>query len=59
MKLQVEQAREGSANEDHFCRDMKRTIKTSDMALQNSFGIAIDSPSSTLQVLLTHELCFP
>ena len=40
MKLQVEQAREGRANEDHLqidqkCgRDMKRTIKTSDMALR-------------------------
>ena len=39
MNLQIEQAREGSVNEDHMqinqkCgRDMKRTIKTSDMAL--------------------------
>ena len=62
VKLQVEQAREGRANEDHLqidqkCgRDMKRTIKTSDMALR--LVEFIRHRVHRLQVLLTHELRF-
>ena len=63
----LEQACEGSANEDHlqitnqkYTRDVKRTIKTSDMALlfHSPSPFAIFDVLINCEFPLIHELCF-